>query len=628
MDDMFLFLAGLFGSWTSALCTLIQLAIFGTALSGYLRREVRESSWNRAASGLLVTIGICGTFLGVYMGLMHFDVRQVDRSIPSLLEGLKLAFSTSVVGMFLAIVLKVLQNVGGVWGIRHAFRGREEFSAETSPISEPSGRDILEALLEVRKAQLESVQTMKTEERETRETLVRAMSRQAEQFVSGLEKVRAGIDEGCRRVGDQTAQGFLGVRKAIAGDDDASLVTLLRRLRSDLSDAEKERGRREEKFRELMLETLISAAGSVAGEVSRSREETASAVESLSEIFRSGIHSLTEEIRGFAATVAENNAKALMEALRDVIRDFNEKLSEQFGENFKELNRAVERLLEWQEAYRAELEVLKDRLDENVTCMERSEAVIAGVRAHAEAIPDVLGRWMSVLRTLEAQTGAAGETLSGLAQLRTAASAAVPELEQRMTKFLETLTFNIEAADREMNKTLARQAEDLDKTVRDQARVLTGSVSEIRSTLAQGGMEMRNQMTEVRKEATGVLELFRKGTALAQTELLDAAQRASQALRDTSEGIRESGKNSQGILEAVRDSLARSLQEANQVLTKEFEAFDRMMGKELERCIEQMGSHLASLSGKLVGDFEPLTDSLAEVVRVARSASPVQSGRS
>ncbi len=57
--------------------------------------------------GLLTTMGLVGTFVGILIGLLDFDVDDIDASVPSLLEGLKIAFVTSAFGIFLAWVWKV-----------------------------------------------------------------------------------------------------------------------------------------------------------------------------------------------------------------------------------------------------------------------------------------------------------------------------------------------------------------------------------------------------------------------------------------------------------------------------------------------------------------------------------------
>ncbi len=50
-------------------------------------------------------LGILGTFIGIIIGLLNFNTESIDTSIPVLLGGLKTAFITSIVGMFLPFYL-------------------------------------------------------------------------------------------------------------------------------------------------------------------------------------------------------------------------------------------------------------------------------------------------------------------------------------------------------------------------------------------------------------------------------------------------------------------------------------------------------------------------------------------
>lgn len=57
---------------------------------------------------LLTSIGILGTFIGVVIGLLDFNPKDIDASIETLLDGLKTAFITSLVGMAAAIVFRLI----------------------------------------------------------------------------------------------------------------------------------------------------------------------------------------------------------------------------------------------------------------------------------------------------------------------------------------------------------------------------------------------------------------------------------------------------------------------------------------------------------------------------------------
>jgi ABC-type transporter Mla subunit MlaD len=56
---------------------------------------------------LFTTAGIFFTFVGIAEGLYGFDVSNIESSVPGLLSGLKTAFFASVVGVFIALSLKV-----------------------------------------------------------------------------------------------------------------------------------------------------------------------------------------------------------------------------------------------------------------------------------------------------------------------------------------------------------------------------------------------------------------------------------------------------------------------------------------------------------------------------------------
>ena len=55
----------------------------------------------------MTSLGILGTFLGIVIGLIKFDTNNIDQSIPYLLEGLKTAFLTSIIGMIGTICFKI-----------------------------------------------------------------------------------------------------------------------------------------------------------------------------------------------------------------------------------------------------------------------------------------------------------------------------------------------------------------------------------------------------------------------------------------------------------------------------------------------------------------------------------------
>ncbi len=69
-----------------------------------------------AAQGptILTTVGILATFIGIATGLLHFDAKNIQESVPALLDGIKTAFWASVFGVGCAVLLKGREYLGWV----------------------------------------------------------------------------------------------------------------------------------------------------------------------------------------------------------------------------------------------------------------------------------------------------------------------------------------------------------------------------------------------------------------------------------------------------------------------------------------------------------------------------------
>ena len=89
-----------------------MFAFFAAALiAGALRTGRRRRAIVAVAPSALATVGVTGTFLGIFLGLQQFDVAAIDDSVPSLLEGLKTAFVTSLWGMALSVAYRLLATL-------------------------------------------------------------------------------------------------------------------------------------------------------------------------------------------------------------------------------------------------------------------------------------------------------------------------------------------------------------------------------------------------------------------------------------------------------------------------------------------------------------------------------------
>ncbi|MDY3920249.1 MAG: MotA/TolQ/ExbB proton channel family protein [Candidatus Limivivens sp.] len=109
---------------------------------------------------ILTSLGILGTFVGLVLGLRDFepaDYTAMTNSVSSLVEGIKVAFLTSIYGLSLSLVYSynLKTSYSSVVGKLDDFL--EEFHTHIMPAAEDESRDIL---ITCQKEQTEAIRTM------------------------------------------------------------------------------------------------------------------------------------------------------------------------------------------------------------------------------------------------------------------------------------------------------------------------------------------------------------------------------------------------------------------------------------------------------------------------------------
>jgi len=178
-----------------SLSILVSLAIF---LSPYLLKKKQNRN---ELSGIVTTFGILGTFVGIFIGLITFEVNDIYGSVPQLLEGLKTAFLTSISGMFAGIIVKIKPSFYGIKVIQ------EDDSSEVEIM----------------------IKTLK----EINETQIEASKRENEQL---------------RRI-----------ERALCGEGDTTLLTQIQKLRTIISDKQDDLIKEFREFTKTMAENNSKA---------------------------------------------------------------------------------------------------------------------------------------------------------------------------------------------------------------------------------------------------------------------------------------------------------------------------------------------------------------------------------
>jgi biopolymer transport protein ExbB/TolQ len=267
-----------------------------------MKREQNPSAVNpylyEAIPTVFSTLGIFGTFVGIFVGLQSFDVSKITESIPTLLEGLKTAFLTSIVGIVLSFIF-------GRWSQRILNKVEKE--------SASSANNELSALHEIIKLLKDS----KTEANQNSQVLNKSLVGDTAGSISTqIVKLKNQLSD------SQTENKnlFKQIQNALGGDADTSLLVQIQKLRSEQNDYSKDTKKH--------IEFIVKSMNENNELISKKFDE-------------------------FSDLLAKNNTEALVNVMKEATEQFNAQMSaiveKLVKENFEELNNSVQRMNQWQQ---------------------------------------------------------------------------------------------------------------------------------------------------------------------------------------------------------------------------------------------------------------------------------------
>lgn len=162
-----------FFCWTLVIVAGLALA------SAFFTKDRRLLAFAAAAPTLLPTLGLIGTFVGIFVGLMDFNPENIDESVPPLLVGLKIAFVTSIIGMALGVTVHILLF----------FRPRHDTDEEVTE------GQFLSALVEIRDASQETSKHIGNLENKFDGFAAQIGDATVEQIVQALDKAVRNFNE-------------------------------------------------------------------------------------------------------------------------------------------------------------------------------------------------------------------------------------------------------------------------------------------------------------------------------------------------------------------------------------------------------------------------------------------------
>lgn len=596
---------------------------------------------------LIAAIGIIGTFAGIFMGLLDFDTTKLDDSIPKLLDGMKTAFATSLIGLVLSNILKCIQS-GNIK------REAKKLGKDNSDIS------------------LEKIASLMFD---IKETIVNSNL----ELVSSIRDIK----ENTIKTSEENQIAMKSLVEELVGDKEESLVGQMKSLRKSLVKAQDEAQERLNSGLEKMgtqLDNLVKTNNAISKEIER------------------GNNVLIDEFRVFAKNMAENNMKAFTEAIQECIRDLNNQLQEQFGENFKHLNLAVEKLLEWQIHYKETIEKTNKNQEEIYSGMEMAKDLVIEINNRSESIVEVANKLGDKIITFDTQQQNLNSSIEILNKISYEAKDLIPNidiyLKEMKSKTLES-TKNIESyitdvdskllehtvlatnkitdhvvtiteksivevnksslnvldkintVNQEAIKNISKLSDYFEEqssasinhinSIQDSMKLTASSLLETLTKVSSNTskninenntqiISVRNAINELTQVSTDNIKKQQNEIIIALKDLTTGVKTASElnikAMEDQISSIEKAVVKFENegftLTKKISDNIQIMVENNNTNLQTSVNNLNEALGVTLNTSLQSLGEQLAAVSEKFVSDYTPLTVELQKVVNLAK----------
>ena len=98
--------------WNDDIASVFMILILGYFIFALVNVNSKNPKIQVAvqnAASAMTSIGILGTFSGIFIGLLDFDVANISQSVDELLNGLKIAFGSSILGLAGALIFRIVR---------------------------------------------------------------------------------------------------------------------------------------------------------------------------------------------------------------------------------------------------------------------------------------------------------------------------------------------------------------------------------------------------------------------------------------------------------------------------------------------------------------------------------------
>lgn len=519
------------------------------------KKDVNHAFVNYAPS-LLTSLGILGTFLGIVLGLLEFNTTNVESSIVKLLDGLKVAFITSVIGILGSITLKFLINANII----------TPKITENSKIQDIDISDLYN-IMNMQNENLIKLQNVLSDNQES-------------SIIGQMKLMRSDITDNNKKNNEQ-------------------ILILSQHLNTivELGNYQKE------SFNGFQF-NLWNKLQDFADMLSKSATEQV--IEALNSVIKDFNEKLTEQ---FGENFKQlNNAVIKLVDWQENYKNQLEQMKNQFDlsvDSMSGMEKSIEQISTHSKSIPESMSNLEVVINTNQTQVEelnRHLEVFKDMRDKAvEAVPAIKEQ---VEKTLESFSNASNEIMTSIASSTDKISVT---LVQNAENFADNVSKTngalvdssdtLKSSSSQIREQLDATILDLNKHVRIMIEDLSNNSKEISTNFKAIGESLEEELTKTNKKFNTMLD---ESTSKLQVSIENLSN--------------EQLKQTKKVLDGLDSTIKDILTDTGASVSNQVKLMDEIAAKEIENVMNAMGTALARISNQFTNDYQKLVTEMKKVI--------------
>ncbi|MHB9304698.1 hypothetical protein ACW0S0_07395 [Fusobacterium polymorphum] len=669
MGYIFKFLAFNVGQYIGVSLTISDLIIY--FVMGYIivhiikNNKINDKEKRNFYINLLPILGVIGTFAGICIGLADFNSNEIEKSVPLLLQGLKTAFWTSLIGTSLAVFFNVWYSFKDKKDIedeedeipllklqiKELQSISEKFNSflENQAINNNSLKNLTEFFNNNEDKNLKKFEEIKNE--------LKVLNDKQEKTNSFYETslLKLEILDEINKKYDKNIENFALCNENISVLKENSILNLEenKKLNSNTTETLTK------------LELLEKVNTNILGKLESIEKINTDTLNKNSSIFKniellldnfknykdefsnffkaseSQSRELITAFKEFATYMAEENSKAFIEALNKTIRDFNNNLIESFGSNFKQLNEAVIKLVDWQEEYKQIIETTTENQKVIFDSFNGIEKELQTFTSETRNINSIVSELSTLTKESMEQNIKLNETLNVFSELNNQAKELIPNLIEinnnvendikTFNNYSSELISNLDSFTNNLQTNFSQYIDDINKGIKGSTdniiEIMQDSIKKIENNFNKSLENTDLKLKETSENIFIGIEKFNSDFSNSMKEQLDKfinnnenySNEINKLLKNTIETMEDNERNNSKIIEENIKQIEKLNNALSNVLKEHVDNIEKELAESLNTSLNSLGEVMAKISDRFAKDYGPLADKLKEIVELSNN---------